>query len=115
MIQLIELIKTSALLNFDIVTANNGQQAVELYQTYHQEIKLILMDIQMPVLNGYEASIKIRDLERSLGLSTKVHIVALSGDSTSEHERQCRLAGINESRTKPITRCQLEQLVAVFN
>jgi two-component system sensor histidine kinase/response regulator len=51
------------MLNFEIVAASNGEEAVNRYMYSPKEIKLILMDIQMPLMNGYDAARKIRGYE----------------------------------------------------
>jgi CheY-like chemotaxis protein len=50
---IIEKIRITLFLNFEIVTAINGEEAVQKYLQNPREYKLIFMDIQMPILNGY--------------------------------------------------------------
>lgn len=61
------------------------------------------MDCEMPILDGFEATKKIRDYE-SLNMlnSSKVIITGLSGNAGDQHTRKCKLAGMNEAVTKPI-------------
>lgn len=63
MISLIEKIKETLLLNFDIITASNGEEAFRFYKENHEDIKLILMDIQMPIMDGYQSAKNIREYE----------------------------------------------------
>ncbi|PSW07530.1 ATP-binding response regulator [Photobacterium lipolyticum] len=60
-------------LGFDIIQANNGKIAVEIFQ--NNPIDLVLMDIQMPVMNGFDAAAKIKQL------SPTTPVIALSGES----------------------------------
>ncbi|MEG1741622.1 MAG: response regulator, partial [Acetivibrio sp.] len=60
----------------------------------------ILMDIQMPVMNGLEATKKIRELEREDGKS--VPIIAMTANAFEEDIRSCIEAGMNEHVAKPI-------------
>jgi CheY-like chemotaxis protein len=64
---------------------------------------MIIMDINMTGMNGIEATAKIREFEESKYLR-KVHIIAHSGDDSSEHIKLCRMAGMNEHYTKPLKR-----------
>jgi len=73
------------------------------------------MDCEMPVLDGYEASKKIRELENTLSSNStgilNCMIVGLSGNSGEHHTRKCKLAGMNDAITKPIVFDQLNNIV----
>lgn len=74
----------------------NGQQAVEQFEAINPDI--IFMDIQMPVMNGYEATEKIRKL-----LSGKiVPIIAITAGTEKEEKEKCLKAGMNDYIPKPI-------------
>lgn len=93
--------------------ANNGAAAVELFTgsepgTYD----LILMDIQMPKMNGYEATRKIRSLERPD--SQTIPIVAMTADAFKKDEQAALEAGMNEHLAKPISIEHLRQVLIHF-
>lgn len=92
---------------YKVITANNGQIAVDLYKT-HREIRLILMDIQMPVLDGLSATHAIREYESSSGLRASP-IIALTAHAMKGDKEKCIDAGCNNYLSKPI---MLEDLVA---
>ncbi|NLY43405.1 MAG: transporter substrate-binding domain-containing protein [Clostridiaceae bacterium] len=77
------------------IIANDGKEAVELYKEYRDEIDLILMDLHMPVMDGYEAAEKIREF------STKVPIVAMTADVIFGVRDKCRQSGIFHYISKP--------------
>ncbi|NMA65729.1 MAG: transporter substrate-binding domain-containing protein [Clostridiaceae bacterium] len=77
------------------VIANDGKEAVELYMEYKENIDLILMDLHMPVINGYVASEKIRKI------SENVPIVAMTADVISSVREKCEKSGINHYISKP--------------
>ena len=79
-----------------VFTAENGQAAVEICET--ESIDLILMDLQMPVLDGYQASSKIRSGE---GKNADVPIIAMSADVLSSTKGQLEECGINDQLEKP--------------
>lgn len=79
--------------------AGNGKEAVEKYEASEQgTYDLIFMDIQMPVMDGLEASRKIRQSER---VDNDVMIVALSANAHEEDVENCRCAGMNGHIPKP--------------
>ena len=86
-----------------IDVAENGQQAVDQYQ--RRSFDLILMDIQMPVMDGLEASRRIRDID------PQVPIIALTANAFPDDIANTRAAGMNAHLSKPIS---LEQLQAVL-
>jgi CheY-like chemotaxis protein len=55
-----------AALGFDVMTARNGQEAVELFQSAAEEISLIVTDIRMPVMDGYEAVRRIKTVKPAI-------------------------------------------------
>ncbi len=86
---------------FSVETAQNGQIAVEMVRNstagYYDAI---LMDIQMPVMNGYQASREIRSLE-SKALS-EIPIIALTANTSDEDKKEALLNGMNAYIAKPI-------------
>jgi len=88
------------------VIVEDGQAAVE--QALRHEFDLILMDMQMPRLNGFEAARKLR----KQGIRTP--IVALTAGAIKGDEQKCLEAGCDEYLTKPIDRKKLLQVLAQF-
>ncbi len=84
--------------------AINGQEAVSMYHTNSYD--LILMDLQMPVMDGFEAVSIIRHQEVSHGL-TPTPILAISAFTHEEEKEKSRRAGCNEHLTKPMRKREL--------
>jgi len=87
------------------ITANNGKEAVETYQKYKNIIDLIILDLHMPVMNGYEAAEKIREL------SDKVPIVAMTADVVLGVRKKCEQSGIYHYISKPFNPDQFIQTI----
>lgn len=86
--------RTLKLSNIQIIRAKNGQEAIELFQKENPDV--VLMDIKMPVMDGYEATRKIKKLDK------KIPIIAQTAYAMSDEEDQCRAAGCDEYLVKPI-------------
>ncbi len=84
--------------------AENGEVALKLVQAKNVKMEtkydLVLMDINMPVMNGYIASRKIKDAVQS-GEIVDVPIVCLSAQESVEHKEKCEESGINERSNSP--------------
>ncbi len=89
---------------FTIDTAENGNIAVEKFKDSAYDI--ILMDIQMPVMDGYEATRQIRRWEQSRGLK-KTPVLALTAYALLEEVRKCQEAGCSGHLAKPIKKQDL--------
>ncbi len=98
-------------INAYIDEATNGQEAVTSYT--QQSYDLILMDIQMPVMDGYEATKKIRSHEFEKGLK-RTPIIALSAYAYEQEVKKSFEAGCDEHMTKPIDKNRLKQTIAQF-
>lgn len=86
---------------FFIDEAVNGQEAVEKVKASHAgEYAVVLMDIQMPIMDGYEAVKAIRDLDNRI--LANVPIVAMTANAFDEERRKAFAAGMNGYVTKPI-------------
>jgi PAS domain S-box-containing protein len=94
-----------AIANCVIFEAKDGNEAVELYK--EQKPDLILMDIQMPNKNGYEATREIRDMEGDL----KVPIIAITAGIMTGDREKCLDAGMNDYLPKPIIQHDLQELL----
>ncbi len=94
----------------EIVEAEDGAVAVEkMKKAVPGEYDLILMDIQMPFMNGYQATKTIRNLEnRELA---EIPIIAMTADAFSEDREKAFAAGMNEHLAKPINFHKLFQLL----
>lgn len=80
---------------FKVSLADNGETGYEFFKQHQDEIHLILMDLHMPILNGYESSSKIRKI------NTSVPIVAMTADAIMGVKEQCRRVGIDHYISKP--------------
>lgn len=78
----------------EIDIANNGQEAVNMFEKGKYE--LIIMDLQMPVMDGYEATKLIRNIDRD------IPIVALTANAMKEEIERTKAVGINEHLIKPL-------------
>jgi CheY-like chemotaxis protein len=87
----------------DVVVADDGRQAVSVVK--EQQLDLILMDVQMPEMDGYEATAAIREYERKQGRHTP--IIALTAHAMTGDRERCLQAGMDEYVTKPIRSEQL--------
>ncbi|HET9502398.1 MAG TPA: PAS domain S-box protein [Hymenobacter sp.] len=87
-----------------VTEAENGQEAVA--RAAAQDFDLILMDVQMPVLDGFEAT---RHLRQELGLTTP--IIALTASAINGEKERCLAVGMNDYLTKPFYEDELLQLV----
>lgn len=81
-----------------------------MYSTNPSDFFLILMDVDMPVMNGNASAAKIRGFERRQQLH-KTNIVALTGVTSAEAERECYESGMDQFFTKPMS---LKKLSAVI-
>ena len=88
-----------------IFEAKDGNEAVELYKKHKPD--LILMDIQMPNKNGYEATREIREMEGDL----QVPIIAITAGIMIGDKEKCLNAGMDDYLPKPIIQLDLEELL----
>ena len=85
----------------DVTKAWNGQEAVELFRKSEPgEFDVILMDIMMPVMNGYEATKMIRSLDRED--AKKIPIIAMTANAFTEDRIRAKEAGMDEHVAKPV-------------
>jgi len=101
-------------LGLRVEVARNGREAVDAWAT--GRFDLILMDCQMPVLDGYEAAREIRKRESAgppsagpLSAGRRIPIVALTAHAMKGHELECKAAGMDDCITKPLDRERLKQ------
>jgi PAS domain S-box-containing protein len=91
----------------EILKARNGKEAVDIIRN-NSDIDLIMMDIQMPVMNGYEATRQIRTF------NNKVVIIAQTAFALSSDREKSIVAGCNDHITKPINKNELLSLIEKY-
>lgn len=99
-------------LGVSIDIASNGMEALEMYRK--KQYDLILMDMQMPEMDGLEATSEIRSFEQQSKMSHRAVIVALTGSEPTEKRDVCLEAGMNDYMEKPIQEKLLRSLIAKF-
>ena len=82
--------------NIEVDIANNGLEAVNMHKENQNKYDLILMDLQMPILSGYDATRKIRELDKD------IPIVALTAAAMIEDKEKVLSCGMNDHLGKPI-------------
>ena len=92
--------------------AENGQEAIEMFGSHAKDIDVVLMDCEMPEMDGYSATRHIRTIERS-GHRATTPIIALTAHAMPEFRRRAEEAGMTDYVTKPIQKPTL--LKAMLN
>ena len=93
-------------LGYQTDIAANGQEVLDLFSQIHYDI--ILMDCQMPILDGYSTSHKIRDLEAEADYSkSPVIIIALTANAMQEDRDRCLGSGMDDYLSKPVRKEEL--------
>jgi len=90
---------------FNILHAKNGKEAVNIFSENKSTIDLILMDIRMPEMNGFDASIEIRKMNKT------IPIIAHTAFAMESQMIQMEEAGINDLLNKP---AQLDDIVKII-
>jgi signal transduction histidine kinase/ligand-binding sensor domain-containing protein/CheY-like chemotaxis protein/HPt (histidine-containing phosphotransfer) domain-containing protein len=98
--------QTLAKIGYKVDVVSNGVEVIAAWETgrYH----LILMDCQMPVMDGYQATREIRLRERG---TSHIPIIALTADAMQGTEQTCREAGMDDYLTKPLDRTRLSKTI----
>jgi len=90
--------------------ARDGLEAVRLYA--NGAFDLVLMDVQMPEMDGFEATRQIRDIERST--ASHVPIVAMTAHAMKGDRERCLAAGMDSYLAKPVRKAELLRVIATF-
>jgi PAS domain S-box-containing protein len=93
-----------------LIEAENGLEAIEKYKKLQPD--LILMDIQMPKMNGIEATQEIRKAEQLNGKHTP--IVALTAGAFKEEQEKCLASGMDDFLTKPVETRKISELLSKY-
>jgi CheY-like chemotaxis protein len=96
------------IMGFDVYTANDGVQGIQEAAT-HQP-KVVLLDISLPRLNGYEAARRIRQQPWGKG----IRLVALTGWGQEEDKKRAIAAGFDQHIVKPVEPAALEKLLTTL-
>jgi CheY-like chemotaxis protein len=101
-----EILKQSKDPYFKIIHAKNGKDAVEICK--NKKIDLVLMDIKMPIMNGYDATKKIKKINPS------IPIIALTAFSTEMDRNKAMAAGCDEFISKPVRKFEFFRTLTQF-
>ena len=96
--------------NHVVTIANNGLEAVEKFRSEVYDV--ILMDIMMPVMDGLEATVKIREVEEINKANKRTPIIALTANTMDNDRNKCLSYGMDEFMSKPF---DIEKLKLIFN
>jgi CheY-like chemotaxis protein len=94
-------------LGTDCDAAGNGEEA--LLRMSASRYDLVLMDCQMPVMDGYTATRRWRELERDAGDGRHLPIIAMTANAMAGDRQKCLDAGMDDYLAKPVTRAELER------
>jgi PAS domain S-box-containing protein len=99
-------------LGIEVTLASHGADALE--HIAKDEYAAVLMDCQMPVMDGFTATRRIRELERERGSGRRLPIIALTANVMSEDREHCLAAGMDAHLGKPIDTAQLANCLERF-
>jgi len=95
-------------LGMDVIAVSDGQEAVD--KVAHESFDCVFMDIEMPILNGFEATSAIRRHDELHDLP----IIALTGHSSDEEKEKCMSSGMNGMVSKPVGKEELHQTLSAL-
>ena len=89
--------------------AENGQEALNKF--INVKYDMILMDCMMPIMDGFQATKKIREIEKERNTEHPILIVALTANAGDEDKKRCIEGGMTDFVSKPIKREAIEELL----
>jgi CheY-like chemotaxis protein len=92
-----------------VTIANNGKEAVEMWQDSPTDFDLILMDVLMPELDGLDATVAIRKMEQGTG--KHIPIIGATAQAMKGDRESCLNAGMDDYISKPLRKDELQQLI----
>ncbi|ABO98927.1 predicted protein, partial [Ostreococcus lucimarinus CCE9901] len=92
----------------DVTIAADGKKALDAHKSMNSNFDLILMDCQMPVMDGLEATTRIRELDSAKSV---VPIVGVSSGVEGMSEKECRDVGMNDFVLKPLNVRKLTDVI----
>lgn len=98
--------------NYEVVAVANGTDALK--RLSEEEFHLILMDLMLPGMNGYEITREIRKKEKKECIEKEIPIIAITANTLDNDREKCFEAGMNEYLSKPFTVDELIQKVQLF-
>ncbi len=97
---------------WSVEVVENGKQAVETLKRHPRRFSLVLMDVQMPIMDGFEATRQIRMAEA--GLKIHVPIIAMTAHAMKGDKEQCIAAGMDNYLSKPVNPDKLYEMVGKY-
>lgn len=91
---------------YNLIHANNGQEAIEIIRRQH--VDLVLMDMKMPVMDGIDTTVKIRSFDRD------IPIIALTAYAFESDKSAALQAGCNEYLVKPLDKTLLTRTIEKY-
>ena len=104
-----EILKNAGM---ECVVVESGAAAVECIKT--EQFDVVLMDCQMPVMDGYETTIRIRQRESEMSYPTRLPIIALTANVTAEDVKKCFDSGMDAYCSKPVNPAHLFKKIERF-
>ena len=86
--------------HYQVFQAENGKQAIEMIESKERIYRLVLLDIQMPVMNGYDATLAIRKMKDTK--KARIPIVAMTANAFAEDRQKALAVGMNDHVAKPV-------------
>lgn len=99
-------------LNYKVVAVDNGKDAIN--EILNAPFDIVLMDLMLPEMNGYEITIEIRRIEKEKGIEKGVPIIAITANALDNDRDKCFEVGMDEFLTKPFTSEQLIEKIRIF-
>lgn len=98
-------------LGCSVTIADNGKHAIEVFKENHEEIDIIMMDCQMPEMDGFEATREIRKLEEG----KKVPIISLTANALQGDKEKCLESGMDDYMSKPVKIKDLVKMLCKYS
>ncbi len=98
--------------DYTVTAVRNGTEALEAVRAENYD--LILMDLMLPGMNGYEITQEIRKYEKEKGVENEVPIIAITANTLDNDREKCLEVGMNEYLSKPFTAEQLIDKIRIF-
>ena len=93
---------------YNVEWVKNGKEALEILIPRSREYDLVLMDIQMPIVNGYEVSINLRKI------GIQIPIISMTANAFCDEKVKSKEVGMNDHISKPVTKASLFEVIEKY-